>query len=263
MLTHGHEDHIGALPYLLRDLELDVPVHGPPYALGLVQERLREADLGFASRVCTRRGRGRASRSDRSRSRRSASPTRSPTRRAWCCACRRRHDRAHRRLQDRRRPARRRELRRRAAAAGRRRGRAAAARATRPTPRCDGCAGGERPVVAALETRIAQAEGPRGRVHVRLERPEVGGRARDRAQARPPRAAARTLAADPRAPGAGAQGAARRHSDCSCPSRRPPTVPRRQAARDRHRLAGRSDRRAAPARARVSTARSRSKRATR
>ncbi|HEX6271781.1 MAG TPA: ribonuclease J [Polyangiaceae bacterium] len=42
-LTHGHEDHIGALPYLLR--ELDVPVWGPPHALGLVRRRLAEHDF--------------------------------------------------------------------------------------------------------------------------------------------------------------------------------------------------------------------------
>src|SRR5689334_7763284 len=42
-LTHGHEDHIGALPYLLR--RFDVPVWGPPYALGLVSERLGEHEV--------------------------------------------------------------------------------------------------------------------------------------------------------------------------------------------------------------------------
>ena len=42
-LTHGHEDHIGGLPYLLRDL--DVPVWGPPHALGLVERRLAEHDF--------------------------------------------------------------------------------------------------------------------------------------------------------------------------------------------------------------------------
>jgi ribonuclease J len=43
VLTHGHEDHIGALPYLLS--ELDVPVWGPPHALGLARRRLAEHDF--------------------------------------------------------------------------------------------------------------------------------------------------------------------------------------------------------------------------
>ena len=43
LLTHGHEDHIGALPYLLR--ETPVPVYGTPLTLALVGERLREHGL--------------------------------------------------------------------------------------------------------------------------------------------------------------------------------------------------------------------------
>ena len=42
VLTHGHEDHIAAIPYLLR--ELDVPVWGSPYTMGLVRSRMREFD---------------------------------------------------------------------------------------------------------------------------------------------------------------------------------------------------------------------------
>ena len=43
LLTHGHEDHIGAMPYIMR--ELDVPVYGSPLTLGLLQEKLKEAGL--------------------------------------------------------------------------------------------------------------------------------------------------------------------------------------------------------------------------
>jgi ribonuclease J len=43
VLTHGHEDHIGALPYILRDL--NVPVYGTRFTLALVKKRLAEANL--------------------------------------------------------------------------------------------------------------------------------------------------------------------------------------------------------------------------
>jgi ribonuclease J len=43
VLTHGHEDHVGALPYLLRQARL--PVYGTPLTLALVADKLREHDL--------------------------------------------------------------------------------------------------------------------------------------------------------------------------------------------------------------------------
>lgn len=43
VLTHGHEDHIGALPWLIR--WLSVPIYGSRFTLALVESKLREADL--------------------------------------------------------------------------------------------------------------------------------------------------------------------------------------------------------------------------
>ena len=41
--THAHEDHIGALPYLLRHMSL--PIYGSVFTLGMIEHKLREAGL--------------------------------------------------------------------------------------------------------------------------------------------------------------------------------------------------------------------------
>ena len=53
-LTHGHEDHIGALPFILK--QLDVPVYGTALTLGILEGRLEEAGVSTASLNVIRSG---------------------------------------------------------------------------------------------------------------------------------------------------------------------------------------------------------------
>ena len=61
VLTHGHEDHIGALPYLAADLK--VPLYATPFTAGLIAGKLEEE--GLTGQVSLRDHRAR--RLDRSR----------------------------------------------------------------------------------------------------------------------------------------------------------------------------------------------------
>ncbi len=48
VITHGHEDHIGALPYVLRDLR--APIYATRLTMALIEHKLEEFDLGKVRR---------------------------------------------------------------------------------------------------------------------------------------------------------------------------------------------------------------------
>ena len=53
ILTHGHEDHIGAVPYVLR--ELDVPIYTTPLTAAMVELKLEEHDLLYNTQIFTKK----------------------------------------------------------------------------------------------------------------------------------------------------------------------------------------------------------------
>ncbi len=53
ILTHGHEDHIGAVPYVLK--ELDVPIYAAPLTAAMVELKLEEHDLLYNTQIFTKK----------------------------------------------------------------------------------------------------------------------------------------------------------------------------------------------------------------
>jgi len=54
ILTHGHEDHIGALPYVLK--QLNVPVYGTGLTLGILESRLKENNVPATTLIPVKAG---------------------------------------------------------------------------------------------------------------------------------------------------------------------------------------------------------------
>ena len=53
VITHGHEDHIGAIPYVMRDI--DAPIYATPLTAGIIELKLEEHDLLYNTQIFTKR----------------------------------------------------------------------------------------------------------------------------------------------------------------------------------------------------------------
>ncbi len=187
-VTHGHEDHIGAIPYLVR--RIDMPVFGPRYALGLVRERAAEHEIldhVDLREVTPRQRRARGQLRRRAGARDTLDRRRHGPRHPHA----RGPGGAHGRLQVRRRAARRRDVRRGALRGARGRGRAPALQRLDQHRRARADRGRARRGGRARGHRLGGAAG-RGGGDVRLERPPA-------ADARRHREAPRAQAGDARA----------------------------------------------------------------
>lgn len=52
VITHGHEDHIGAIPYVLK--QLDMPIYATPLTAAIIELRLEEHDLLYHTQIFTK-----------------------------------------------------------------------------------------------------------------------------------------------------------------------------------------------------------------
>ena len=248
VLTHGHEDHIGALPYLAADLK--VPLYATPFTAGLIAGKLEEEGLtGQVKLNIVERGG-----SDRAR------PVQGQLRRARPLDSRGqwpadrnavRQHLPHRRLEDRRDAGARRAVEHRSADRDRRRGRAGAG--LRFDQRLPGRGLGlrGRASTTGCSTQVAKARGPGAGHHLRVERRAAADDRPGRDRDRPPGVRRRPLARPhpARSPGD------RLSADFPEPIRfdEAMRLPRERGADHRHRRAGRAARRARPDRLRAAT----------
>ncbi len=53
IITHGHEDHIGSIPYVMK--ELDIPIYTTPLTAALIELKLEEKDLLYNTQIFTKK----------------------------------------------------------------------------------------------------------------------------------------------------------------------------------------------------------------